>query len=423
MTGSAPRLRIAIVGTGISGMLAAWLLHRDHEITVFEAAGYVGGHTHTVDVERGGETHSVDTGFIVYNERNYPNFTRLLAHLGVETQPSDMSFSVRSESTGLEYNGTSLDTLFAQRRNLFRPSFLRMIRDILRFNREAPGLLTGQDDTLTLGAYLAERCYSRPFVEHYIVPMGSAIWSAPPDRMLEFPARRFVEFFRNHGFLSVGDRPLWRVVRGGSRRYVEALTRPYRDRIRLKTPVARVRRFADRVELAGPGGPAETFDQVVIAAHGDQALAMLADPTPEETATLGAIRYQANDVALHTDARLLPRRPRARASWNYLIPREKGGPARVTYSMTRLQRLATTIPFCVTLNRTESVDPAAMILRLTYEHPVHDRETFAAQRKRAEIGGGNRTHYCGAYWGFGFHEDGVNSALAVGRAFGRGLPS
>ncbi|MGH7964557.1 MAG: NAD(P)/FAD-dependent oxidoreductase, partial [Candidatus Binatia bacterium] len=309
-------MKIAIVGTGISGMLAAYLLNPEHEITVFEANDYIGGHTNTLAVEMNAETYAVDTGFIVFNDRTYPNFIKLLARLGVASQPSTMSFSVTCEKTGLEYNGTSLNTLFAQRGNLVRPSFYRMLRDILRFNRAAPALLQDDNRTTTLGDYLEARRYSPEFIEQYIVPMGAAIWSADPQQMWHFPARFFVQFFHNHGMLSINQRPQWRTITGGSHRYVEVLTRPYRDRIRLKCPVQSISRQADHVEITPRHGQAERFDQVVIATHSDQALALLADATEMEREVLSALPYQQNEVILHTDSSLLPRQRLAWASWN-----------------------------------------------------------------------------------------------------------
>ncbi len=411
------RRRVAIIGSGVSGLVSAWLLHRCHDITLFEADDRIGGHTHTVDVEWEGERHAVDTGFIVYNEPNYPNFTALLGELGVATQESDMSFSVHCERTGLEYNGHTLNTLFAQRSNLLRPSFLRMVREILRFNREAVGLLDQRDDSMSLGAYLEAGRFAPSFVDHYIVPMASALWSAPPGQILEFPARHFAAFFKNHGFLEVGRRPQWRVIRGGSQRYVEALTAPFLDRIRLSSPVRSVLRLPRGVEVTVAGRPAEWFDEVVIAVHSDQALRMLADASVEERSVLGAIRYQKNDVVLHTDASLLPHRRLARASWNYRIPAEPGGAAQVTYWMNRLQTLRTSIPFCVSLNAGSRVDPARVVARFVYDHPVYSRDTFAAQDRRRLINGRNRTWFCGAYWGYGFHEDGVRSAMEMYESF------
>ncbi|MBD3403785.1 FAD-dependent oxidoreductase, partial [candidate division GN15 bacterium] len=330
---------IAIVGSGIAGMTAAYLLAPQYDVTLFEANDYVGGHTNTIEVADAGRMVAVDTGFIVYNDRNYPNFTKLLDRLGVTGQPTSMSFSVRCDRTGLEYNGTSTNALFAQRRNLFRPSFYRMIRDILRFNRESIALLRGDTESVTLGDYLDQQGYSKQFVEHYIIPMGSALWSTVPSKMFDFPARYFVQFFDHHGMLTINDRPNWFVIRGGSYQYVRALTAGFTERIRLQSPVTSVRRFDDHVEVTVGGGETLRFDEVVLATHSDQALAMLADPSEDEKRILGAIPYQENVAVLHTDRSVLPRARRAVASWNYRIPAVPQDLATVTYNMNILQTL------------------------------------------------------------------------------------
>ncbi len=398
-------------------MTAAYRLSRDHQVTVFEAADYVGGHTNTVDVEHAGRQYAIDTGFIVFNDWTYPNFIALLDELGVAWQPSAMSFSVRCEQSDLEYNGTSINSLFAQRRNLVRPSFLRMVRDILRFNREAPALLDDATATLTLEQYLDRQGYSRYFVDHYIIPMGAAIWSSRPLDMLHFPARYFVEFFSNHGFLSVDDRPTWRVIQGGSREYMKRLSAPLARGIRLSTPVASIQRQPHQVAVRTRAGDVEHFDQVFLACHSDQALRLLSDPSAEESAVLGAIGYQANEALLHTDERLMPRRPLARAAWNYHLPIEQYERVTVTYNMNILQTLRAPVQFMVTLNRSADVDESRVLRRFVYHHPVYTTAAVAAQARHAEISGVRRTHYCGAYWGYGFHEDGVNSALAALRIF------
>lgn len=417
-------MKLAIVGTGIAGMTAAHLLHQDHDLTVFEAGAYIGGHTNTVEVEQQGRSYAVDTGFIVFNDWTYPNFIALLDRLGVASQPSDMSFSVRCEQTGLEYNGTSLNSLFAQRRNLVRPSFYRMIRDILRFNRESVELLDEPGPGPSLGAYLEQNRYSPAFIRRYIVPMAGAIWSAGRATMQEFPARYLVQFFKNHGMLSVDARPTWRVITGGSQRYVEPLVRPFRDRIRLQSPVESISRYPDRVEVRGRDQrgayQTERFDGVVLACHSDQALALLADPSPLEKEILGAIRYQPNEAVLHTDRSLLPRRRLAWAAWNYHLVPNPPDHALVTYHMNRLQGLSAPYDFCVTLNHTEAIDPATILKRITYHHPVFSPEAIAAQQRHGEINGCRRTWYCGAYWGFGFHEDGVKSAMTACQALTAG---
>jgi len=412
-------MRIAVIGSGIAGMVAAYRLCRDHEITVFESGSYIGGHTHTVDVLVEGRPYAVDTGFIVHNDWTYPNFVALLKELEVAWQPSDMSFSVRCETSGLEYNGTSLNSLFAQRLNLIRPSFLRMVADILRFGSSAPALLDAHAADLSLGGYLKQNGYSRYFIQNYIIPMGAAVWSSRPADMLEFPARFLVEFFANHGFLSVNNRPTWRVVRGGSREYVKRLTAPYAARIRLSTPVASVQRQAHQVSLRLKDGSVEHFDQVFIACHSDQALALLSDASPAEREILGAISYQENEALLHTDTRLMPRRRLAWAAWNYHIPKDPVERVAVTYNMNILQSLQAPVQFMVSLNRADQIDPAKVLGSYTYHHPVFTAAAVAAQKRRHEINGALRTYYCGAYWSYGFHEDGVRSAQASLEEFAR----
>lgn len=416
-------MRIAVVGTGISGMLAANLLSADHELTVYEAGSYIGGHTHTVRVEVEGTTQAVDTGFIVYNEKTYPNFTRLLKKLKVSTRPTTMSFSVKCERTGLEYNGTSLNTLFAQRRNLLRPSFYQMIRDILKFYRNAKTYLSGKDTDLGLGDFLKVGEYGQNFIDQHIVPMASAIWSADPAIVADMPLRFFLEFFDNHGFLDVDERPQWRVIDGGSSEYMERLTAHFRERIRLNTPVRSISRDRDGVEISTADGDVDRYDAVILATHSDQALRLLADPTVQEREILGAIPYQDNDVVLHGDTSLLPRARRAWAAWNYHLLSQPPKRSVVTYNMNLLQSLESPETLCVTLNRSESIDPKKILKRFTYHHPVFTMAAVKAQKRHSEINGRNRTYYCGAYWGYGFHEDGVNSALSVARHFGKDLSS
>jgi predicted NAD/FAD-binding protein len=402
-------MRIAIIGAGISGLVAAHLLHREHDVSVFEAADWIGGHTHTVRVDGADGTHDVDTGFIVMNDRNYPNFERLLAKLGVATQASNMSFSV-SDGRDFEYSSTSLAGLFANPRHLASPRFLRMLADLRRFQREARELLATDGDGPSLREYLDQRSYSREFVEGLIVPQAAAVWSADPRQMWTFPARFLAQFFDNHGMLGLGSRPKWRTVAGGSHRYVERLIAPFSERIMLSQPVTSISRVADRVEVTVRGREPQRFDRVVIATHSDQALGMLADPSDSEREILGAIPYQRNEVVLHTDRRLLPRRRRAWASWNYHLDTDGGGSS-VTYHMNRLQRLSAPEELCVTLNLTERIDPTRVLGRWNYSHPVYTAAGMTAQRRRVEIDGVDRIHYCGAYWGWGFHEDGVVSAM------------
>ena len=412
-------MRVAIIGAGISGLLCARLLHDEHDVTLFEAADHIGGHTHTVPVERGGRRYHVDTGFIVYNERTYPNFTRLLSLLGVQTQPTTMSFSVHCERTGFEYGTSGMGALLARPSNALRPASWRIARDLLRFQRGAAAVLECADEDLSLRKLLSRSGYSSDFVDHYVVPMGAAIWSTAPARFLDFPAATFVRFFHNHGLLSLTNQPQWRVVRGGSARYVEKLVAPIRNRVR-RIAVQRIRRTPAAVEVHAGGGVPETFDRVVIAAHSDQALRMLADATRTEREILGAMTYQRNEAVLHTDTRMMPVTRRAWAAWNYRIPRQPG-PVAVTYDMTRLQGLDSEETFCVTLNGTSLVQPQSVLRTMTWHHPLFDRAAIRAQKRRAEISGVGRTFYAGAYWGYGFHEDGVVSALAVTQRFGIGL--
>jgi predicted NAD/FAD-binding protein len=405
------RANIAIIGSGISGLTAAHLLHRRHQVTLYEAADYLGGHTATIDVELHGRHWAVDTGFIVFNDWTYPNFIALLQELEVPWQRSDMSFSLRCERTGLEYNGSTVNQLFAQRRNALRPSFLRMIHDILRFNREARVLLRDPSAALTLAQYLRQGGYSRAFIERYLVPMGRAIWSVGEAALLGFPARFFVEFFDRHGFLNVNDRPVWQAIRGGSREYVRRLVQPFQSHVRLRTPVAGVRREADRIIVRTRAGELANHDYVVFATHSDQTLAMLEAPSRDEAQLLAAFPYQENEVVLHTDTRLLPRSPRARAAWNYHQLAQPQERVALTYNMNVLQRLTAPEVFLVTLNLSQDIDPARVLGRYVYHHPVYTPEAVAAQRRWGEINGGNRSFFCGAYWGCGFHEDGVVSAL------------
>jgi predicted NAD/FAD-binding protein len=403
-------MRIAIVGAGVSGLVAAHLLHREHEVSIFEAADWIGGHTHTVRVDDADGAYDVDTGFIVMNDRNYPNFERLLGKLGVPTQPSNMSFSV-SDGGSFEYSSTSIGGLFANPRHLVSPSFLRMLADVRRFQREARELLTSEGDGPSLRDYLDERSYSREFVERLIVPQASAVWSADPRQMWTFPARFLAQFFDNHGMLGIGKRPKWRTIAGGSHRYVERLMAPFSDRIRLSTPVSAISRVGDGVEVSTRGGEPQRFDRVVIATHSDQALAMLTNPSEREREILGAIPYQGNEVVLHTDRRLLPRRRRAWASWNYHLDGNDAGGSSVTYHMNRLQSLGAQEELCVTLNSTDRIEPARVLGKWNYAHPVYTSAGMIAQRRRHEIDGVDGIHYCGAYWGWGFHEDGVVSAM------------
>ncbi|MGY4490614.1 NAD(P)/FAD-dependent oxidoreductase [Pseudomonas sp. TE3610] len=414
-------MKIAIVGSGIAGLTCAYLLNRRHEVQVFEASSWIGGHTHTLDIEHQGRQYAIDTGFIVFNDWTYPNFIALLDQLGVPFKPTEMSFSVCAPHDNLEYNGNNLNSLFAQRRNLLSPGFWGMLKDILRFNREAVADLASHRITerTTLGEYLHSKRYGQRFINHYIVPMGAAIWSMSLQDMLGFPLQFFVRFFKNHGLLSVTHRPQWHVVEGGSSRYIAPLTAAFAERIHLDCPVSRVERDAEGVTVHSPRG-AERFDKVIFACHSDQALALLASPSGAERQILGALPYADNDVVLHTDTRLLPSRRLAWASWNYRLGGD-GQAAAVTYDMNILQGLDSPTTFCVSLNQSAHIDPAKVLARFTYAHPQYSLAGMAAQARWQELHGAQHTYYCGAYWANGFHEDGVTSALRVAHAFGEAL--
>lgn len=412
-------MKIAIIGAGISGLTAAYRLCPAHDVTLFEANDYLGGHTNTAEVEVGGERQVIDTGFIVFNDWTYPTFIQLLDELGVRSRPTSMSFSVRCDSANLEYNGSSLNGLFAQRRNLLRPSFYRMLADIMRFNRDAPELVLGRatTDETTVGEFLARHRYSHEFAGHYLLPMGAAIWSCPVGTFENFPIRFIVEFYKNHGLLSIRNRPTWRVIEGGSRTYVAKMAERFRDRVRLSAPVDLVRRSANDVIIVPRNGTPETFDRVVFACHSDQALRMLADSTATERDVLSEFPYGRNTAVLHTDETVLPKRRRAWASWNYhltgISSQNASQAATVTYQMNLLQHLRSKHVFNVTLNSDQRIDPAKVLRRFEYHHPIFTVRRAAAQARHRELINVNRTCFCGAYWGNGFHEDGVVSALRV----------
>ena len=414
-------MKIAVIGSGISGMTSAYLLSEDHEVVVYEANDYVGGHTNTADVSLNGQKFAVDTGFIVFNEKTYQNFVKLMKRLGVGWQKSVMSFSVQCEKTGLEFSPSTLNSLFIQRRNLLRPSFYRMLWDVMHFKRDSEALLESDDYQLTLAAFLASKGYSQAFVQHFIIPMGEAVWSADPVKFTEFPARYFAQFFKNHGFLNVKDQPQWLTIKGRSRQYIKPVTQAYADRIRLNSPVAAVRRYPDHVGVQARNQMPEKFDRVVIATHSDQALALLDDPSDPEANILGAIPYQENKAVLHCDESLLPAKKAAWASWNYHIPKEDLGRVAVTYDMNILQSIGAPRELCVSLNLTKAIDPAKIYREMIYHHPVYNPESLAARHSHREINGVNRTYFAGAYWGYGFHEDGVVSALEVCRHFNKTL--
>ena len=416
-------MRIAVIGAGISGMLAARLLSEDHEVHLFEANDYLGGHTNTIQVEAFDRSYAVDTGFMVFNHRTYPNFVRMLRLLGVAERDSDMSFSVRCLRTGLEYQGSSLGGLFAQRRNLLRPRFYRMLLGVLSFNRKALELVDREDDTATLGEFLDRHGFGKEFTDYYLTPMGASIWSARPQEFREFPARFIVRFFANHGLLTIRGHPQWKTVQGGAIRYVRELTAPLADRVRLSCPVTSVSRHDGHALVTTPSTRGERFDAVVMGAHADQTLRMLTDASPAEREILGAFPYQENEAIVHTDPSLLPTRRRAWASWNYCIPSEPDRSVVLTYNLNRLQGHDSATPILLTLNRAEAVDSTKILRRIVYHHPVYSAAALAAQDRYGEINGKRNTYFCGAYWGYGFHEDGVNSALAVGECFDKRLES
>ncbi|MCB1706194.1 MAG: FAD-dependent oxidoreductase [Halioglobus sp.] len=411
-------MKIAVIGSGISGLACAHYLSAEHEVWVYEAGRRIGGHTATVDVQLGTRRYAIDTGFIVFNDWTYPNFIALLGELGVPSKPTEMGFSVRDPQSGLEYAGSNLDTLFAQRRNLLSPRFIGMIRDILRFNREAIADLEAGaiEDSETLGVYLARNGYGDKFVRHYLAAMGSAIWSADSDTILAFPVSFFIRFFKNHGLLSVKDRPQWRVIEGGSREYLRPLCTRFAERISTGNPVLGVARHPGRgVTLRMADGRQHLFDEVVLATHSDQALALLDNPSQAEREVLGAIPYQRNDVVLHTDIRMLPRNTKTWSSWNYTLG-QRDDRAVVTYNMNILQGIDAPETFCVTLNNTPAINPNMILGQFQYDHPVFSLEGMRAQQRWQEINGVSRTWFCGAYWHNGFHEDGVVSALRVANA-------
>lgn len=400
--------KIAVVGTGISGLTAAYLLAKRHDVTVFEADSRIGGHTHTVDVKADGRDYAIDTGFIVFNDKTYPNFRALMAELGVADQDTVMSFSVKCEKTGLEYNGTNLNTLFARRRNLLNPLFYRMIGDILRFNKEAPSDVAFPEiASLTVGEYLERNMYCRRFIDHYIQPMGSAIWSCGKDTLLDFPLQFFVRFFHNHGMLSVNDRPVWHTIVGGSRAYLDPLCASFREKIHTNTPVKAIRRTPNGVRIRDGKGQESYFDDVVLAVHSNLVAPMVEDLEPAAREVFDAMPYQVNDVVLHTHVDLMPKRKLAWAAWNYHIGGDEGA-VRVTYNMNILQRLKSETTFMVSLNC--QVPEEKILGRYRYDHPVYTLAGIKARNRYDEINGVNHLFYCGAYWFNGFHEDGVRAA-------------
>lgn len=410
-------MKIAVIGSGIAGLASAWLLGRQHDVTLYEASDYLGGHTHTHDVVVAGRNYAVDTGFIVFNPPHYPLLHKMFDQLGVESQPTTMSFALKNERSGLEYNATNVAGLFCQRRNLVARRFWRMLRDILRFYREAPALLDLAGSGPTLGDYLAEQRFSDAFRDDHLLPMAAALWSSPAAQILQFPAKYLAQFMANHQMLQVRGRPQWRVVKGGSQSYVRALRQAWRVRERIGCAVTKVTRAADAVLIDSIAG-SDRYDHVVMACHSDQALALLADASEPEHSILGAMPYQENDTVLHTDASLLPRRRRAWAAWNALVPADTSEQCTVSYCMNLLQGLDCIEPIVVSLNRTDEIAPAKILKRMRYHHPLYTQAAVAAQARKAQIQGLNRTWFAGAYWGWGFHEDGMRSAVDVANALG-----
>jgi len=411
--------RIAIIGSGVSGLTAAYLLSKKHHVTVFEKNDRIGGHTATVDIEKDGEKLAIDTGFIVFNDKTYPNFLALLSEIGISKQATEMSFSVHNCQTGLEYNGHNLNTLFAQRRNIFRPKFWRLVKEILRFNKLCKTIFAQQSyqDGYTLGKFLTENEFSDFFAEHYILPMGAAIWSSSLSQMEDFDLKFFIQFFHHHGLLNVADRPQWYVIPKGSRSYLAPLCEPFKDNIKLSANITGITRHNEQVDLHFGDLPSETFDEVVIACHSDEAMALISDPSENEKSVLSAMPYSENNVVLHTDETLLPHREKAWASWNYQLSADRHKAASVTYNMNILQGLSSDNTFCVTLNQKDDIDPKKILQEFTYHHPIFSAQSIKAQQQRHLICGQRHTHFAGAYWYSGFHEDGVRSAVDVARRF------
>jgi len=413
-------MRIAIIGSGISGLTAAYLLHNDHQITIYEKNNYIGGHSNTVDARLQEKIFPVDTGFIVFNEKTYPNFVKLLRKLGVIWKKSDMSFSVSCQRTGLEYSPSSLGNIFAQRKNILNPSLWKMALDIFRFRKNYENVLNESED-ITLMDLLEREKYSRFFRDYFIIPMGAAIWSADPKHFGQIPAKFFIRFFQNHGFLNIKNQPQWLTIEKGSRQYVEVLTAGFKNQIRLSSAVTNIRRFNDYVLIKTADKKEEKYDHVIIATHSDQAIVMLDDPSEAENNILSAIPYNKNITVLHTDVSLLPKIHKTWASWNYFIPEKEKANVILTYNMNMLQSIQASDTFCVTLNAKEQIHQKKILYEIEYAHPMFQKESVDAQKRHHEISGNNRTHYCGAYWGNGFHEDGVNSALEVCKYFDKGL--
>ena len=414
-------MKIAIIGSGISGLTVAYLLSKDHTVHIYEAQDYIGGHVQTIPVSLNDINYEIDTGFIVFNDRTYPNFNKLLNQIDVSSQTTNMSFSVKCERTGLEYNGTSFNGLFAQRLNLLKPSFLLMVKDILRFNRNTKSFLRDSKKEYTFGEFLSRGKYSSSLKNNYALPMASAIWSAKSKVIENANFRFFAQFFENHGMLNINDRPQWRVIKGGSKQYILKLINSFKTNIRINSPVDKIRRQQEGVEVSYNQYQKELYDRVVIATHSDQALKIIKSPSKLETQILSAIPYQTNIAHLHSDCSVLPRSKNAWASWNYFKPNKSKEETTVTYYMNMLQNLNMPENICVSLNMQEHIDPKKVYKRILYQHPVFTSDSIMAQKRHSEIDGVDRIHFCGAYWGSGFHEDGLNSALSVCKSFGKFL--
>ena len=412
-------MKLAIIGSGISGLTAGHLLNRKHDISIFEANDYIGGHTHTHNLKVRNKDYLIDTGFIVYNERTYPSFINLLDKLGVERQLSTMGFSVKSTSEDYEYSGESINSLFAKRSNIFRLSFLKMLYEMYKFGKEADSSGLGLNASTTLGEYLKEKKYSKEFIHYFITPMGAAIWSTPANKVLDMPAYFFIKFFYNHGMLEISNRPNWWVIKNGSSQYISKIIKGFEEKIYLSSPIKKVVRKGDGIELFLVKNDKKlNFDAVIFATHSDQALSLLESPSDLEEEILKSFPYQKNEVLLHTDATVLPKRKLAWASWNYQLDADPSAPVILTYNMNILQSIQSDQTFCVTLNDHDSVDQSKVIKKLSYDHPLFTVDAVAAQKRKHEISGINNTYYCGAYWRNGFHEDGVVSALDVCEQFG-----
>ena len=414
-------MKIAIIGSGISGLTSAYLLSKEHTVHIYESQNYVGGHVHTLPLNLNGINYEIDTGFIVFNDKTYPNFNKLLNSINVQSQPTSMSFSVKCEKTGLEYNGTSINGLFAQRLNFLKPSFLLMVKDILRFNRDAKVFLDNSIEEITFGEFLKRGGYSNSLKNDYALPMASAIWSAKSSVIENANFRFFAQFFDNHGMLNLNDRPQWQVIKNGSKQYVLRLIKSFKENIRINSPVEKIIRINQGVEIIYNKQQKEFYDRVIIATHSDQALKMIENPSNKEKQVLGAITYQTNVAHLHSDCSVLPKKRNAWASWNYFKPNKHKDETTVTYYMNMLQNLAMPKHICVSLNMEKYIDPKKVIKKIIYEHPVFTTDAILAQKRHKEIDGINKIHFCGAYWGSGFHEDGLNSALSVCKFFGKSL--